>query len=84
MSWERLGVPPEAARYVVSLDRCCFTVPFTPHAKYVFQKWGLRAFSLNPTTDSTAQGFLGATGCFQVLKKRNLLIHKDYYKKLAC
>ena len=65
MSWERLGVPKEAAKYIVDLDRECLTVPLTPHAKYLQQTKGLSAFTTNPTSADNAQGFYGLTGCAQ-------------------
>ena len=65
MSWERLGVPQEVAKYIVDLDRECLSVPLTPHAKYLRQTIGLKAFSTHPSTSSNAQGYYGDTGTAQ-------------------
>jgi exonuclease III len=65
MSWERLGVPSVVANYIVDLDRDCLTVPLTPHAQHIRQKFGLHAFGKDKSTGTTAQGFLGITGTSQ-------------------
>jgi len=65
MSWERQGVPSHVAHYIIDLDRNCLTIPLTPHAQFLKQTAGPQAFTTDPTTESTAQGFYGVTGTSQ-------------------
>jgi len=66
LSWERLGVPSHVANDIIGLDRPCLTVTLTPHAQYLKQTVGTKAFTTDPTTDTTVQGYYGVTGSLQV------------------
>jgi len=61
MSW----VSSNVANYIIDLNRHCLIIPLTPHARLLRQTVGIQAFTTDSTTETTAQGFYGATGFSQ-------------------
>jgi len=50
--------PSQDANYIIDLERHCLTIQLTPHAQFLKQSIGTKAFAPDPTTATTAKGFL--------------------------